>query len=124
MEATDLRNSLNSGTQTILFTNPNWTREQKIAMAVEAYSWVGEPYDIFEVAHWVWPLVPNPSALKDCSTLVRQIIAAGDPGITDWCRLHGLDPELVAPGHVFAYGADQNDVPYCFGCTYTDALKV
>jgi hypothetical protein len=122
VEATDLRDSLNPSTQTIVFTNPAWTPQQKLAMAIEAYSWVGEPYDVFEVAHWVAPLVPNPAALKDCSTLVLACIAAGDPGIKDWCRLHGLDPELVAPGHIFAYGADKGYGAHCFGCTMDGAM--
>lgn len=124
VSVTQLEESLNEGTQTIIFTNPAWTREQKIAMAVEAYSWIGEPYDIFEIAHWVMPLVPNPAALKACSTLALKIIAAGDPYIKQWCVLHGLDPELVAPRDIFAYGVDMNYPAMGVGCTVADAIAV
>jgi hypothetical protein len=69
------------------------------------------------------PLVPNPSSLKVCSTLVLTIIAAGDPTIKDWCVRHALNPEQIAPGHLFAYGSDTGCVPHAFGCAYADALK-
>ena len=120
---TDIGYSMDAGEQMVIFINPAWTREQKIAMAVEAYGWVGEPYDIFEIAHWVMPLVPNPAALKACSTLVLQIINAGDPGIKQWCKLHDLDPELVAPRDIFAWGIDNKLPTSSVDCTVEDCLS-
>lgn len=120
----DLTNSLGDGEQVIVFINPSWTEAQKIAMALEAYSWVGEPYDLPEIGHWIWKWIPNSSKLKACSTLVLQIIAAGNPEIKDWCSRHGLNPELIAPRDIFAYGSDQKDYKcFCFDCKYEDALK-
>ena len=122
VSVTSLKNSLDE--QVIIFINPNWTREQKIAMACEAYSWVGEPYDIFEIGHWVMPFIPNPKNAKACSTLVLQIIAAGDPEIKSWCSRHALNPELIAPRDLFAYGVDKSFNAFGVNCTVRDAVNV
>jgi hypothetical protein len=124
VEVNSLSDKIEKGEQVIFFTNPNWTMDQKVAIACEAYSWVGEPYDIFEIANWVMPLVPNPAKLKACSTLALQCINAGDNSIKDWCKYHGLDPERVAPRDLFAWGADKNLPNFSFRCQYADALKV
>ena len=118
----DLTAAVGDGEQIIIFTNPAWTLEQKVAMACEAYSWVGEPYDVFEIARWVFPGVPNPAALKVCSSLVLAIIAAVDPDIKRWARMHGLDPELVAPRDIFAYGVDKRFDAHCFRCDLDSAV--
>jgi hypothetical protein len=119
---TDLSDVMGNSEQMIVFVNPTWTREQKVQMALEAYSYVGRPYDIAEIAKWVLPGIPNPTFLKVCSSLVNQIIYAGDPTIDDWCRDHGLNPQQVAPRDTFAFGSDKKFATYSFRCSYADAL--
>lgn len=116
--------AVDKGEQIIIFTNPDWTMDQKIAMACEAYSWVGEPYDVFEIAKYCFPLVPNPNAMNVCSTLALKCLAAGGDPIKPWCSRHALDPEMIAPGHLFAYGADSHYDAHCIRCKYDDALAV
>lgn len=120
---TSLLDTLNQGEQVVVFINKAWTREQKIQMAREAYSWVGEPYDIFEIGNWAIPLIPHSKSLKVCSSLVCKCIAAGDSKILTWCKLHNIDPEKISPGGMFAYGSDIGCEPYCFRCNYDDVLK-
>lgn len=121
----DLRHAVGRGEQVIFFTNPNWTMDQLINMAVEAYSWVGEPYDVFEIGSWIMSFVPNSKKLKVCSTLVGEIIAAeNDSDICGWAYRHGLDMERFAPRDIFAYGSDHKDMQHvCFRCKFEDALN-
>lgn len=119
----DLTDTLNMGEQVIVFIPEHWSDLQRVAMAIEAYSWVGEPYDVFEIGSHFMQMF-NPARLKVCSSLTLQCIAAGAPGIIDWCKRHGLDPEKVSPRDIFAYGADLEMPNYCFRCDYRDALAV
>lgn len=123
VEVDSLHSTLDKGEQCIVFINPKWTFEQKVQMAREAYSWVGEPYDIFEIGNWAIPLIPHSKSLKVCSSLVLKCIAAGDPDILIWCHIHNIDPEKISPGGIFAYGTDTGCIPFCFRCNYEDALK-
>lgn len=111
-----LTSAVDKGEQVVVFTNQKWTMEQKVAMACEAYTLVGEPYDIFEVGRWFIPSMINPASLKVCSTLVQKCITAGDRDIDLWARFHHLDPELVAPRDNLAYGVDRELKSWCFRC--------
>lgn len=122
VSVSSLLDTLKQGEQAVVFINPNWTREDKIRMAREAYSWVGEPYDVFEIGNWAVPLIPHSKSLKVCSSLVCRCLSVVDDDILVWCRLHGIDPERISPGALFAYGSDTGCIPYCFRCTYTDVM--
>ena len=118
----DFRSNIAKGEQAIAFVNPSWTFEQRVAMAICAYSWVGHLYDIFEIGKYVFPGLPNPHWLKVCSTLVAEIIAAADPSFDAWCVAHNIDPQMLPPRDIFAFASDRGFVPYSFGCSYQDAL--
>lgn len=120
----DLTNAVQAGEQIVIFTNPNWTMEQKVNMALEAYSWVGEPYDVFEIAKYVIPIMFNPSKLKVCSSLVAKILTASGPAVRLWYARHGLNIEQTPPRDIFAYGSDCNFNNHCFLCRYDDVLDV
>lgn len=120
---TDLADLLVDGQQVVMYTS-NWTMEQKVRMAVEAYSWVGEPYDIFEVGSWALPFFPNTSRLKVCSSLVAQILQIDNPIFKEWCVLKGLDIEKIAPRDIFEYGYGLDFTAHCFNCDFSDILAV
>lgn len=123
VEVGNLWTALDDDEQVIVFINPEWTEKQKIAMAREAYSWVGEPYDIFEIGKHGFPWIPNSKRLKACSSLVAKVLSVGDANFVPWCRKYAIDPEMFTPRDVFAYGADKQMTPYCFNCTCVDALQ-
>lgn len=123
VEVGNLHTTLNDNTQAIIFINPKWTEAQKIKMARESYSWVGEPYDIFEIAHHGFPGLPNPENLKVCSSLVAKILSVGDPGLTEWCNQYKINIEKFTPRDLFAYGASTDCMPYAFRCDYTESLN-
>jgi hypothetical protein len=123
MSVTDmLRDILNNDEQVVLFTPQNWTEAQKVAMALEAYSWVGEPYDVPEIGNYVLFLSPNSKSSKCCSTLVAQIIRAGDDAIVTWCKNHKVDFERIPPRDIFVFGMDMNYPYLCWQCAMKDAL--
>lgn len=106
--------SVDKGEQVIVFTNPLWTLEQKVAMACEAYTWVGEPYDVFEVGSWFLSWMFNPAQMNVCSTLVQKCVSAGDRDIDLWARFHKLNPDKVAPRDLLAYGVDRALRSWCY----------
>lgn len=109
--------------QIIVFTDPRWTEEQKVQMAHEAYTWVGEPYDVLEIAAWVLRWMLNPKTMKACSTLTQHIIGTVDPAIDIWARFHRLDPELVAPRDLLAYGVDHDLRSWCSRCELSSVIN-
>jgi hypothetical protein len=115
--------AVDKGEQIIVFTNTKWTVDQKVAMAIEAYSWVGEPYDVFEIGSWFIPWMFNPKALKVCSTLVEKCVTAGDSDIDLWTRFHKLDVERVAPRDILAYGVDREMKSWCIRCDLPSVIK-
>lgn len=111
--------------QAIFFTDLNWSTDQKIEMAREAYTWVGEPYDVFEIGSWISSIFPNTKRLKTCGTLVGKILSLGKIGFIEWIKLHGLDIEKIAPREIFAFGTDnKNYKHFCFHCLYQDAIHI
>jgi len=115
--------SVDKGEQVIIFTNPKWSMKQKVAMACEAYSWVGEPYDPFEIGAWFLSWMINPSEIKACSTLVQKCISAGDQDINLWAKFHHLDPERVAPRDNLAYGIDRELKSWFIKCDLTGVVN-
>lgn len=108
--------AVDKGEQVIVFTNPRWTEEQKVMMAREAYTWVGEPYDVLEIGAWFMRWMLNPKTMKVCSSLVQKIVATADRDIDIWARFHQLDSELVAPRDLLAYGVDRVLRSWCYRC--------
>lgn len=124
VQVSDLSKWIEAGEQIVFFANPDWTLTQKLVMAIEAYSWVGEPYDVFEIGNWLTRLIPNPSRLKVCSSLIYQIIVTGDLKIMNWTHSKKINGEKFAPRDVFDYGSDHSDfIKCCFRCRFEDALK-
>lgn len=124
MSVTDmLRDILNNDEQVILFTPQNWTEEQKVKMAIELYSWVGEPYDVPEIGNYVLPISPNSSNAKCCSTLAAQGMRIADNTIDIWCKQHQIDIQRIPPRDIFLFGAEQKYLAHCFQCDFQDAVK-
>ncbi len=115
IEIDEMPSVTRQGEQVVAFVNDKWTLEQKVKMAIEAYHWYGEFYDVFEIADWILP-VYNPPQLKVCSTAVYTWVKAGDPTIEQWVKDNTLDEEEHAPRDTFNWCVAMGMRPICFNC--------
>lgn len=125
VEVKDLRDVIGKDEQVVVFTFPDLTDAERLAMAVEAYSLVGEPYDVFEIAKRFFFLIPNPKALKVCSTLTLGIWDAGNKQFKSWATSQGLDPESISPrdGLDFCLSPNTRAEAFCFHTDIESVVK-
>jgi len=109
--------------QVIAWLPTDWTEDDKLAIAIEAYKWVGEIYDIFEIGNWVLPFIPNPPDIKVCSTATETFIAGGDYSILNWMIAQGLDPQRIAPRDIANWCVSRGFEPLCFQCSFEDYIN-
>jgi|GEM_PF-6669859 hypothetical protein len=129
-----MRAAVGDGEQVVAFIR-DWTYSQIDAILYAAYFLFGAPYDIFEIANYIWGWVPNPHALKACSTFTETALEGRDPNsdaenlpmrgdrdINAWLRLHNVDPDRCSPGDVGKYLFNAPAYrPVAFNCSLEDA---
>ena len=117
----DMREVVREGMQAVSFVR-DWTDSQTGDILEAAYKMFGAPYDILEIAHDVFPWVPNPTQLKVCSSFTLSALAKGDPDLLDWMKAHNVDPEAASPAdlgrYLFSNAAYQ---PVAFRCDLAEA---
>lgn len=114
-----------AGEQILFFYDPTWTREQKVAMAIKAYSQVGEPYDFPELfSWWIKLVIPNSALASVCSTGTGEVLDVVGKAFSNWCAMNHYDPELIAPRDIFAFCADTKLACIECRCKFSDALEL
>lgn len=120
-----LCDTISAGEQILFFYDKTWTPAQKVRMAIEAYTQVGEPYDFFELfAWWVKFIIPNSALANVCSTSIGEVLDVVERRFSNWCDRNQYDPELIAPRDTFAYCADVKMSHLECRCSLEDALAL
>jgi hypothetical protein len=127
-------NAIKDGEQVIAFIR-DFSDSQIDAILYAAYYMYGAPYDIFEIAKWIFPFIPNPNALKVCSSYVECALEGerpdvrrgndyGDISVHDWLETNGYDPEKVSPGALGKYlFSNSLYTPIAFNCDIKEAKE-
>lgn len=113
----DMRSVIREGEQAIAWLYTGWSERQKLDMVLEAYSWYGEPYDVFEIVNWILPFFPNPSGMHTCAVAVATWIGEHDKRLVKWLEDNKMDPERIAPRDMVLWAADLKMEPVCFNCS-------
>jgi hypothetical protein len=116
-----LPNFTGEGRQMVAFLR-DWTDSEIDAVLYKAYSMYGAPYNLFDIAKYLFPLVPNPHFIKVCSTYVECAVSERDAYMTDWLRAGGVDPDQCSPGDVGRYFfSNTKYTPVLFRCNLREA---
>lgn len=119
----DWNDSIHPGIQAVAFLR-DWNDVQIAAILESSYQMYGAPYDVTEIIHDVWPMVPNPPSLNACSSFTVRHLAKGDDEIKPWFSTNKLDFDAATPSNGAKYLFQSNKYPIrlFFRCDAKEAI--